>query len=139
MILDAIIALSIVIGSGFTLVGALGLFRFEDLYCRLHGPTKATTLGLFGLLLASVLYFSTRTPGISVHEILVTMFLFLTAPVSAHMLARAGLHLRVHSIARPLGERYRDVFPGAVQSRRQSADPPGGARRPEAGPAGPVT
>jgi multicomponent K+:H+ antiporter subunit G len=114
MILDAIIALSIVIGSVFTLVGAIGLARFGDLYSRLHGPTKATTLGLFGLLTGSVLYFSTRQSGVSVHEVLVTIFLFLTAPVSAHMLARAGLHLRVRSLAAPLEERYRVIFPGAV-------------------------
>lgn len=114
MILDAIIALSIVIGSIFTFVGALGLTRFKDLYCRLHGPTKSTTLGLFGLLLASVLYFSTRQSGVSVHEILVTIFLFLTAPASAHMLARAGLHLRVRCLAPPLEDRYRSAFPGAV-------------------------
>lgn len=133
MILDAIIAAAIVIGSVFTLVGALGLFRFRDLYCRLHGPTKATTLGLFGLLLASLLYFSSRQAGFSVHEILVTIFLFLTAPVSAHMLARAGLHLRVRSLAKPLDERYRKAFPGAVEPVQKGVDTEFGVHPPEGG------
>jgi multicomponent K+:H+ antiporter subunit G len=114
MIVDALIALSIVIGAALTLIGSIGLVRLGDLYSRLHGPTKATTLGLGGLLFASALYFSTRDPGISVHEILVTLFLFLTAPVSAQMLARAGLHLRVPSITRPPEAQYHDEFPGTV-------------------------
>jgi multicomponent K+:H+ antiporter subunit G len=53
------------------------------------------------LLIASVLYFSTRGEGLSLHEILVTLFLFITAPVSAHLLAKAALHLRVRSLATP--------------------------------------
>lgn len=126
MILDALIALSIVIGSSFILVGAIGLTTLGDIYSRLHGPTKATTLGMGGLLLASILYFSTREPGVSLDEILVIVFLFLTAPVSAHMLARAALHLRVESITRPIEDRYRDVFPGAVRTG-SAVEPPAGA------------
>ncbi len=122
MLLEAIISISIVIGSFFILVGAIGLVRLGDLYSRLHGPTKATTLGMFGLLLGSVLLFSNADNGISVHEILVTIFLFLTAPVSAHMVARAGLHLRVKSITKPLDDRYADVFPGAVAPDKTSSD-----------------
>ena len=112
--IDALIALAIFIGAGFILVGAIGLVRFPDVYSRLHGPTKATTLGLGGLLLASVLFFSSRGAGLSLHEILVTIFLFMTAPVSAHMLARAGLHLRVPSVTRPPDKEYWDEFPGTV-------------------------
>lgn len=114
MIVDALIALSIVIGASFILIGAIGLVRFRDVYSRLHGPTKATTLGLGGLLVASLLYFSSRGAGVSLHEVLVTAFLFLTAPVSAHMLARAGLHLRVPSVTRPPDKRYWDEFPDTV-------------------------
>jgi multicomponent K+:H+ antiporter subunit G len=50
-------------------------------------------------LIASVIHFSTRGEGPSLHEVLVTVFLFITAPVSAHLLAKAALHLRVRSIA----------------------------------------
>jgi multicomponent K+:H+ antiporter subunit G len=100
MILEVLIALGIVIGSSFVLIGSIGLVRLGDFYSRLHGPTKATTLGLGSMLLASVLFFS-QQGGISLHELLVTAFLFLTAPASAHMLVRAGLHLRVAAITRP--------------------------------------
>lgn len=123
MILDALIALSILIGAGFALVGSIGLVRLGDLYSRLHGPTKATTLGTGGLLIASALYFSGRGGGLSLHELLVTVFLFLTAPVSAHMLARAGLHLRVRSITRPPEGRGQDAFPETAESPEGEDDP----------------
>jgi multicomponent K+:H+ antiporter subunit G len=78
-------------GAAFALIGSIGLARLPDVFTRLHGPTKATTLGVGGILLASILFFSTRG-GVSLHEVLVSIFLFLTAPVSAHLLARAALH-----------------------------------------------
>lgn len=94
--LDIIISIFLVLGAGFALVGSIGLVRLPDFYTRLHGPTKATTLGLGGLLIASMIYFSSRG-DVSLHELLVTLFLFMTAPVSAHLLAKAALHLRVRS------------------------------------------
>jgi len=94
--LDIIISIFLILGAGFALVGSIGLARLPDFYTRLHGPTKATTLGLGGLLIASMLYFSSRG-DVSLHELLVTMFLFMTAPVSAHLLAKAALHLRVRA------------------------------------------
>jgi len=95
-VLDIIISILLVLGAGFALVGSIGLLRLPDFYTRLHGPTKATTLGLGGLLIASMIYFSSRG-DVSLHELLVTLFLFMTAPVSAHLLAKAALHLRVRA------------------------------------------
>jgi multicomponent K+:H+ antiporter subunit G len=86
-------------GAVFTFIGSLGLVRLRDFYTRLHGPTKATTLGVGSLLLASAIWFSTRGEGLSLHEVLITLFLFITAPVSAHLLAKAALHLRLASLA----------------------------------------
>jgi multicomponent K+:H+ antiporter subunit G len=94
MILELLISFFILAGAAFALIGSIGLSRFADFYTRLHGPTKATTLGVGGMLLASAIFFSTG-PGTSLHEVLVTIFLFMTAPVSAHMLAKTALHLDV--------------------------------------------
>jgi len=94
--LDIIISIFLIVGAGFALVGSIGLIRLPDFYTRLHGPTKATTLGLGALLIASMIYFSSRGE-VSLHELLVTLFLFMTAPVSAHLLSKAALHLRVRS------------------------------------------
>lgn len=96
--LELLLSLLILAGAIFTFIGALGLARLPDFYTRLHAPTKATTLGVGSLLFASAIYFSTQGPGVSLHEILVTLFLFITAPVSAHLLAKAALHLKVPGV-----------------------------------------
>jgi multicomponent K+:H+ antiporter subunit G len=101
--LDILLSLFILTGAAFTFIGSLGLARLPDFYTRLHGPTKATTLGVGSLLIASSVYFSTRSEGISLHEVLVTLFLFITAPASAHLLSKAALHLQLRSLA-PLPE-----------------------------------
>ncbi|WP_456281123.1 Na+/H+ antiporter subunit G [Cupriavidus sp. JZ107] len=93
--LEAIVCALLLIGSLFTLVGAIGLLRLPDFFMRLHGPTKSTTLGVGGVVIASVVYFSSLGEGWSLHEILLTAFLFLTAPISAHMLAKAAMQQRV--------------------------------------------
>jgi len=95
LLIELLVSGLLLFGSGFVLVGAIGLARFPDFYTRLHGPTKATTLGVGGLLVASAVYFSINEAGLSLHELLITIFLFMTAPVSAHLLAKAARHLRV--------------------------------------------
>ncbi len=97
-ILEALAALMLLVGALFLLVGAVGMVRFRDFFMRLHAPTKASTLGLGGVLLASLLINALRGQW-SVHEVLITFFIFLTAPVSANLMAKAALHLRVHSQA----------------------------------------
>ncbi len=96
--LEYLLATLILIGAFFTLVGSIGLFKLPDFFMRLHGPTKATTLGVGAILLASALYFSLDKDGVSLHEILVTFFLFITAPVSAHLMAKAALHIKIKQI-----------------------------------------
>ena len=96
--LEILLSALILVGAAFTFVGSLGLARLRDFYTRLHGPTKATTLGVGCLLIASAIHFSVDG-DLSLHEILVTLFLFMTAPVSAHLLAKAALHIRVKSLA----------------------------------------
>ena len=92
--LDLLISFFLVVGGIFALIGSIGLARLPDLFMRLHGPTKATTLGVGGILIASMLHFSSRDNGLSLHELLVALFLLITAPVSAHLVARTMLHLR---------------------------------------------
>lgn len=100
MWLQIALAALLVVGGVFALVGAVGLLRFPDFFMRLHAPTKASTLGVGGLLLASmVLSWMRGEPGL--HELLITLFLFVTAPVSANLLAQAALHARVPSKAPP--------------------------------------
>lgn len=89
---DWIVAVLMVGGAAFALVGSYGLAKLSDFYKRLHGPTKATTLGVGGVLLASCVFFMTAGRG-GTEQILVALFLFITAPVSAHLLVKAVLSL----------------------------------------------
>jgi multicomponent K+:H+ antiporter subunit G len=91
--IESLLAFLILAGAGFTLLGSIGLARLPDFFMRLHGPTKTTTLGVGSMVIASAIYFSVSDPGISLHEIAATLFLFITAPVSAHLLAKAALHI----------------------------------------------
>ncbi len=89
--IDATAALLIGAGSVFALLGSIGLVRFRDFYTRAHAPTKAVTLGVGCTLIASMLVASFGSGRASLHELLITLFLFLTAPVSAHLLMKAAL------------------------------------------------
>lgn len=100
---EIVISLLILIGAFFLFVGSLGLAKLPDLMRRLHGPTKATTLGVGSMLIASMLYFWVFEENPSVHELLITLFLFLTAPVTAQMIAKAHI-LRERQV--------REVLPG---------------------------
>jgi multicomponent K+:H+ antiporter subunit G len=93
--LDVLLSALVLAGATFALVGSWGLAKLSSFLKRLHGPTKATTLGVGCVLIASALYFIFAREGVSLHELLITLFLFLTAPVSAHMLAKAALKLDV--------------------------------------------
>jgi multicomponent K+:H+ antiporter subunit G len=95
---ELLIAFLLVIGGFFILVGSWGLARLPSLMTRLHGPTKATTLGVGGCLIASMIYFPASGGALSAHELLITIFLLLTAPISANMMAKAHLHRQGHGI-----------------------------------------
>ncbi|HEC73225.1 MAG TPA: Na+/H+ antiporter subunit G [Methylophaga aminisulfidivorans] len=101
---EIILSILVLLGGFFTLVGSIGLFKLPDFYMRLHGPTKASTLGVGAVLLASAIHFSFKTNEISLHEILVTLFLFITAPVSAHLMAKAALHIKVKQEKRTINK-----------------------------------
>lgn len=91
-VVELIGSVLVLMGGGFVLLGSIGLMKMPDFYMRLHTPTKATTLGMGAILLASMLLVSYRDGNFSAHELLITIFLFITAPVSAMMLAKTALH-----------------------------------------------
>ncbi|PJI92363.1 multisubunit potassium/proton antiporter PhaG subunit [Yoonia maricola] len=87
------VCLFLIIGSGFVLVGAIGLLKFNDPMTRLHAPTKVGTVGIGMLLLASVVHsFDIGEP--STHELLIMAFLFVTAPISANFIGKVNIHRR---------------------------------------------
>ena len=92
-VVDILIVILLVTGCFFTLLGAIALLKLRDFFQRVHGPAKASTLGVGCILLASILYHAVNGSGVHPREILITVFLFLTAPISAHLMSRAALSL----------------------------------------------
>ncbi|MFV2053812.1 monovalent cation/H(+) antiporter subunit G [Aliiroseovarius sp. YM-037] len=85
------VGLCLLIGSGFVAVGVIGLLKFNDPMARLHAPTKVGTVGIGMLLLASIIH-SFLLGETSIHELLIMAFLFVTAPISAHFIAKVNIH-----------------------------------------------
>lgn len=92
LLAEIVVSFMIVLGGAFALIGSWGLVRLPSLMTRLHGPTKATTLGVGGILIASMIYFPVFVGHFSAHELLITLFLFIAAPITANMIAKAHLH-----------------------------------------------
>ncbi|MBW8271159.1 Na+/H+ antiporter subunit G [Caldovatus aquaticus] len=88
---EILVSLLLLVGGGFTLLGSVGLARLPDFFTRMHGPTKATTLGVGAIVLASLAHVGAREDGAGLRELAITLFLFITAPVTAHLLSKAAL------------------------------------------------
>lgn len=100
-IAEIAISILLVMAGIFGLVGSFGLLKLPDTMTRLHAPTKATTLGVGGVLIASMLYFWIIKDQLSWHEFLITMFLLLTAPITANFIAKAHMHRFGHEDKMP--------------------------------------
>jgi multicomponent K+:H+ antiporter subunit G len=84
-------AILLVLGGLCTFIGSLGLARLREFYQRMHGPSMGSTLGLGCVLLASMLLSSAMRGHPVVHEILITLFMVTTAPITAMLLMRAAV------------------------------------------------
>lgn len=92
MIAEIVISGLLVMGGIFGLIGSFGLLKLGHPMQRLHAPTKATTLGVGTALVASVLYFAVFKDTLTWQELLIVIFLFVTAPITANFLSKVHLH-----------------------------------------------
>lgn len=111
LVAEWLAAALLLLASFFLLVGAIGMIRLPDFFMRLHAPTKASTLGVGGILLASMIMAAAQG-RIGFAELLIALFIFVSAPVSANLMAQAALHLHLSSQA--------PVPKDAVPERRSS-------------------
>jgi len=100
--MEWVVIIFLLIGGSFVLIGSVGLTRMPDFFMRLHGPTKATTLGMGGILLGA-LFYSGLQGEVNVHELLITIFLLITAPISAHMLIKSAIHHKLKANSKTKG------------------------------------
>ena len=105
---EALSAALMILGAAFALLAGAGVVRMPDLFMRMQAATKASTLGIGCIVLAVAVHFGEL--GVATRALATIIFVFLTAPVAAHMIARAVLLRRRPSmggnhhrrIARPL-------------------------------------
>lgn len=83
--------LLLIVGGLFALIGSVGLLRMSDFYARMHPPTMGATLGAGCVLLASMLLSSAMLHRAVVHEVLIALFMTISAPVSAMILMQAAV------------------------------------------------
>jgi monovalent cation/proton antiporter MnhG/PhaG subunit len=89
-LINWITSLLLITGTFFMVTSSIGMLRLPDFFTRLHGPTKAATLGTGCLLLAAVVFFTFGENKFSIREILAIVFVFMTSPVGSHMLSKAA-------------------------------------------------
>ncbi|RKF20385.1 Na+/H+ antiporter subunit G [Alginatibacterium sediminis] len=116
--LEIICSVLLIIGGLFIFLGSYSMVKLPDFYTRLHGPTKASTLGVGSIILAAII-FSAINGGISLKELIITLFLFITAPVAAHMLAKSALHIQVKQRKGSIND---ELFENAKQQKDSPSD-----------------
>ena len=99
MILGIFVGLLLLVSLVFNCLGVISLYRFPDVYTRLHGATKCTTFGTlfaaFALLLYSFVRFisvegESRFLVLFIHVVLAAVVLMISNPTGGHALARAA-------------------------------------------------
>jgi multicomponent K+:H+ antiporter subunit G len=104
------VALLLVLGASIILTGALGLLRLPTFYQRMHGPAITVTLGAGCLLLASMLYFTVTQSRPVIHEVIIAIFLLLTAPVVTMTIMRAAVYRDLRAKKHEAGATAGDVY-----------------------------
>ncbi|WP_312547406.1 monovalent cation/H(+) antiporter subunit G [Massilia sp.] len=87
-----IVSLLLILGSSIVLIGALGLLRLPTFYQRMHGPAITITLGAGCLLIASMVFFTVGQSRLVIHEVIISGFLLMTAPVVSMLIMRAAVY-----------------------------------------------
>src|SRR5690606_27879666 len=104
-----LVSLLLLLGGSITLIGTLGLVRLKNFYQRIHGPAITITLGTGCFLIASMIYFTALRERLVIHELLITAFLLMSAPVVTMLIMRAAV--------------YRDLRAGRSVSSGKPGDP----------------
>ncbi|WP_099158582.1 monovalent cation/H(+) antiporter subunit G [Virgibacillus ndiopensis] len=110
IIINILIVLLLLSGTFFILSGSIGVIRFPDVYTRLHAATKASTLGIAGVLIGAFLFLYVTYSIISGKLLLAIVFTLLTAPVSGHMISRAAHKNGVKPVTNNRNDAYEDAI-----------------------------
>ncbi|WP_311969459.1 Na+/H+ antiporter subunit G [Pseudomonas baltica] len=111
MWIEVLTCILLVASSLFALSGALGLLRLKDFFQRMHPPALASTLGVWCVAIASILYFSALKHSLVLHALLIPILLAITMPITTLLLARAALFRK---------RMAKDAVPAEISSRDSS-------------------
>ncbi|WP_455480714.1 monovalent cation/H(+) antiporter subunit G [Bartonella sp. B12(2025)] len=92
LVVAIIITVFLILGSGLTLIGTIGLVRFSNFYERLHMPSVGTYWGAGSILISSLLYSTLVDHRFVFHEVLLMIFLFVTTPVVSMLLSQVAAY-----------------------------------------------
>ncbi len=121
MIADILTAVLLLAGSAFFLVAAIGIVRLPDLYMRMHAAAKASAFGAVLLLLGVAVHFG---DGWTLFEVIViVLFIFITNPVAAHLIGRAGYRMRVPMWKETLVDELGEAMQGSKIDGNGETDP----------------
>jgi len=118
------VALLLFLGASIILIGALGLLRLPTFYQRIHGPAISITLGAGCVLLASMLYFTVAQSRLVVHEVIISVFLLMTAPVVSMLIMRAAVYRDLRARKHDAGATAGGVYT-VVEEEPAASDLPG--------------
>lgn len=109
-ILEFIVALIILFGGILSVLSAIGMIRFPDIYTRAHAATKTTTVAVLITLIGVFLYFWITEGFVSIRLILGIVFVFITAPVAGHLILRAAYRAKVKMTDATIEDELKDYL-----------------------------
>lgn len=74
------------------LSGVLGIVRFPDVYCRAHAATKGPIIGIMMVMVGCIIFYAAVSDYFSSRNVATSIFIMLTAPVSAHLIVKNSYH-----------------------------------------------
>jgi len=104
------VSLLLILGGTIAVIGTLGLLRLPNFYQRIHGPAITVTLGAGCVLMASMLYFSVLQSRPVLHELVISAFILMTAPVVAMLIMRAAVYRDLRARRRGSGAVAGNVY-----------------------------
>ncbi len=107
----------ILLGSIISVISAIGIIRFHDVYSRAHAATKTTTLAVLITLLGVFIYLWLGQGYMSVRLMLGIIFVFITAPVSGHLVLRAAYRANIKMADETLDDELRAVIFGKEEGK----------------------
>lgn len=123
--IDWIAVILMLIGSIVSVISAFGMLRLPDVYTRSHAATKSATLSVLTCLLGAFLYFWSHDGYISIRLLLGIIFVFITAPVTGHLVSRAAYRSKV-PLAKGSGvDELKPILFGEEQSVDESIESAG--------------